>query len=81
MLSAIWTRARLISPTSRLVDKLASAAVESKETDAQLFANLFSRAVAKSLCSPAALQEGLSSLVEIMYDIAIDATRRLLSLP
>ncbi|KAJ2985127.1 hypothetical protein NUW54_g10254 [Trametes sanguinea] len=41
-----------------LVDKLVTRAVESKEADAQLVADLFERAHAKNLCSPATFEEG-----------------------
>ena len=43
-----------------LVDKLVSTAVESKEADAQLVADFFSRAASKELCSPAAFEEGFA---------------------
>ena len=56
-----------------LVDKLVSTAVESKEADAQLVANFFSRAASKELCSPAAFEEGFARVAEIIDDIAIDA--------
>lgn len=60
---------------SKLVDKFASAAVERKEPDAQLVADFFARAAAKEMCIPAAFEEGLSPIAEIIDDIAIDAPK------
>ena len=57
----------------KLVDKLVSTAVESKEADAQLVGNFFSRAASKELCSPAAFEDGFAPIAEIIDDIAIDA--------
>ncbi|KAJ7647733.1 hypothetical protein FB45DRAFT_1052162 [Roridomyces roridus] len=59
----------------RLVDKLVGKATESKEVDAQLVADFFTRAVAKELCSVDAFEEGFSPLVEILEDMAIDAPK------
>lgn len=59
----------------RLVDKLVSAAVESKEADAQLVSDLFARAVSKNLCTPVAFEEGFTPVAEIIDDIAIDAPK------
>jgi translation initiation factor 4G len=59
----------------RLVDKLASSAVESKELDAQLVADFFTRVTAKRLCTAAALEDGLLPISEIIDDIAIDAPK------
>lgn len=59
----------------RLVDKFASLAVESKESDAQIVAEFFNRAVSKRLCAAAAFEEGLSPISEIIDDIAIDAPK------
>lgn len=59
----------------RLVDKLVTSAIESKEADAQLVADLFSRAVSKDLCSMATLEEGFLPTAEILDDIAIDAPK------
>lgn len=56
-----------------LVDKLISFAVESKETDAQLVAQLFSRASAKNLCTIADFESGFAAVLEFLEDIAIDA--------
>ncbi|OSD00226.1 hypothetical protein PYCCODRAFT_1460324 [Trametes coccinea BRFM310] len=49
-----------------LVDKLVTRAVESKEADAQLVADLLERAHAKNLCSPATFEEGFMSTAEII---------------
>lgn len=57
----------------RLVHMLASAAVEAKEADAQLLADLFARATSKKLCDVDALEEGLSMISEYLQDIALDA--------
>ena len=58
-----------------LVNKLVSRAVESKEPDARLVADLFTRANSKGLCSPDAFEEGLTPTAEIIEDIAIDAPK------
>ncbi|KAK2463110.1 hypothetical protein APHAL10511_004765 [Amanita phalloides] len=57
----------------RLVNKLVMSAVESKEPDARLVADLFTRANSKGLCSPDTFEEGLTPTAEIIEDIAIDA--------
>lgn len=59
----------------RLVDKLVSSAIESKEADAQLVADFFGRAVARNTCSPASFEEGFTQVAEILDDIAIDAPK------
>ncbi|KAF7315064.1 MI domain-containing protein [Mycena indigotica] len=59
----------------RLVEKLAGSALEAKESDAQLVADLFGRASSKELCSAEAFEEGLAPLAEILEDIAIDAPK------
>lgn len=59
----------------RLVDKMVTKAIESKETDAQLVADTFRRAVEKNLCSPESFQEGFIPTAEILDDIAIDAPK------
>ncbi|PBK86891.1 ARM repeat-containing protein [Armillaria gallica] len=56
-----------------LVDKLISFAVESKETDAQLVAELFSHASTKSLCTLANFESGFAGVLEFLDDIAADA--------
>lgn len=61
----------------KLVDKLVSTAVEQKESDAQLVADLFGRlAAAKDqLVSRDAFEEGLTPIAEIIEDLAIDAPK------
>ncbi|KAK2462903.1 hypothetical protein APHAL10511_005101 [Amanita phalloides] len=59
----------------RLVNKLVTSAVESKEPEAQLVASLFTRANSKGLCSPDAFEEGLAPTAETIEDIVIDAPR------
>jgi translation initiation factor 4G len=59
----------------RLVEKLVSTAVESKETNAQLVADFFAQVVSKEQCSVEAFEEGFGPLVEILEDIAIDAPK------
>ncbi|KAK0195866.1 hypothetical protein F5146DRAFT_308587 [Armillaria mellea] len=56
-----------------LVDKLVSFAVKSKEADAQLVAELFSRASTKNLCTIADFESGFAGVLEFLDDIAIDA--------
>ncbi|KAK0454513.1 armadillo-type protein [Armillaria borealis] len=55
-----------------LVDKLISFAVESNEADAQLVAELFSRASEKNLCAIADFESGFAGVLEFLDDIAID---------
>ena len=59
----------------RLVDKLVTKAIESKEADGQLVADAFARAVEKGLCSLPAFEEGFSPVAEFLDDIAIDAPK------
>ena len=56
-----------------LVEKLVSKAIESKEADAQLVADLFHRAVSRNLCSPASFAEGFMPTAEMLDDIVRDA--------
>ncbi|KAK0226366.1 hypothetical protein IW262DRAFT_1361563 [Armillaria fumosa] len=56
-----------------LVDKLISFAVESKEADAQLVSDLFSRASTKNLCTIVDFENGFAGVLEFLEDIAIDA--------
>jgi translation initiation factor 4G len=58
-----------------LVDKLVSSAIESKATDAQLVADLFSKAIEKDACSADAFEQGFSPIAELLDDIAIDAPK------
>ncbi|PCH36545.1 ARM repeat-containing protein [Wolfiporia cocos MD-104 SS10] len=55
----------------RLVNKLVSQAIESKEADAQLVADFFSRAASKNLCSPQSFEEGFAPAAETLGGIAI----------
>lgn len=57
----------------KLVDSLVSKAVESKEADAQLVSDFFSRST--SQCSAAAFEEGFLPIAEAIDDIAIDAPK------
>ncbi|KAL0955886.1 hypothetical protein HGRIS_002084 [Hohenbuehelia grisea] len=59
----------------RLVDKVVSQAIESKEADAQLVADFFVRAASKDLCSAASFEEGIAPVAEVVEDIAIDAPK------
>ncbi|KAJ3511777.1 hypothetical protein NLJ89_g3905 [Agrocybe chaxingu] len=59
----------------KLVDKLVSTAVESKEADARLVADFFTRAVERELCTPQAFEEGFTPIAELIDDIAIDAPK------
>ncbi|OJT05463.1 hypothetical protein TRAPUB_1054 [Trametes pubescens] len=60
-----------------LVNKLVTRAIESKEADAQLVADLLDRAHSKNLVSPASFEEGFNPVAEIIDDIAIDAPKAL----
>ncbi len=55
-----------------LVDKLISFAVESKEADAQLVSEFFSRASTKNLCTIVDFESGFAGVLEFLDDIAID---------
>ncbi|EJD08038.1 uncharacterized protein FOMMEDRAFT_101459 [Fomitiporia mediterranea MF3/22] len=58
-----------------LVEKLILYALEAKEADAKLVADLFERAVSRNLCSPASFEEGFGVAAEVLDDIAIDAPK------
>jgi translation initiation factor 4G len=60
---------------ARLVEKVISRAIESKEADAQLAADLFARAVEKELCTPDAFERGFLPIAELLDDIVIDAPK------
>lgn len=60
-----------------LVDTLVLKTVESKEADAQLVANFFTRTVKIKRCDAAAFEAGMMNTVEIIDDIAIDAPKAL----
>ncbi|KAI6145572.1 hypothetical protein BKA82DRAFT_913145 [Pisolithus tinctorius] len=59
----------------RLVDKLVSSALESKEADARLVADFFSRPVSQYECLPDAFEAGFMPMAELLEDIAIDAPK------
>ena len=59
----------------RLVDKMVSKAIESKEADGRLVADAFARATEKNLCSISAFEEGFIPIAELLDDIAIDAPK------
>ena len=59
----------------RLVDKMVSKAIESKEADGRLVADAFARAAEKKLCSISAFEEGFLPVAELLDDIAIDAPK------
>lgn len=59
----------------QLVDRLTMTAIESREADAQLVADLFAQAREKDLCSPASFETGFVPLAGLLDDIAIDAPR------
>ncbi|EKM53380.1 uncharacterized protein PHACADRAFT_259721 [Phanerochaete carnosa HHB-10118-sp] len=59
----------------KLVDKLVSFALESKESDVTLVSDLFARAVAKNLASPATFEQGFEGTAEFLDDIAVDAPK------
>ena len=58
-----------------LIDKLVTVALDKKEPDAQLVADLFARAVSKNFCSPATFEDGFTPSAEFLGDIAIDAPK------
>jgi translation initiation factor 4G len=59
----------------RLVDKLVTSAIESKEADAQLVGDFFKQAAFKELCSPASFENGFLPTAGLLDDIAIDAPK------
>jgi len=59
----------------RLIDKLVSTALDRKQADAELVADLFRRASEKELCNTAAFEDGLGQNVEMLSDIAIDVPK------
>jgi len=58
-----------------LVDKLVSQAIESREADAKLVSDFFSRAASKDHCTPTAFEEGFTPIADVIDDIAIDAPK------
>jgi translation initiation factor 4G len=59
----------------RLVNKMVSNAIESKEADGKLVADAFTRATEKKLCSISAFEEGFLPVAELLDDIVIDAPK------
>jgi translation initiation factor 4G len=59
----------------RLVEKLVATAIESKESDAQLVAELFSRSAEKELCSAESFEKGFTTTAEILDEIVFDAPK------
>ncbi|KAG8949379.1 hypothetical protein FRC04_008614 [Tulasnella sp. 424] len=55
----------------KLVHGLASRALDSKEADVKLVAELFEKVAGKS-CSPSAFEEGLAGIIEFLDDTATD---------
>ncbi|KAG6895624.1 hypothetical protein C0992_000314 [Termitomyces sp. T32_za158] len=62
----------------RLVEKLTAHAIEAKEVEAQVLAELFARAVEKELVKPKAFEAGFLSIAEIIDDVAIDVPKAFL---
>ncbi|KAH9912523.1 armadillo-type protein [Fomitopsis serialis] len=60
-----------------LVDKLVTSAIESKDSDARLVADFFSRAVSNNLCSPETFEKGFTPTADILDDIVVDAPKAL----
>lgn len=58
----------------KLIDKLVSQAVESKEQDAKLVSDLFAQAKASNSTSESAFEEGFS-VIEFLDDIVVDAPK------
>ncbi|KIO20804.1 hypothetical protein M407DRAFT_81148, partial [Tulasnella calospora MUT 4182] len=56
---------------SKLVDKLASKALDSKEADVKLVAELFDKVASKS-CPSSAFEDGLAGVIEFLDDTATD---------
>ena len=59
----------------RLVDKMVSKAIESKEADGKLVADAFARAAERNSCSISAFEKGFLPIAELLDDIAIDAPK------
>ncbi|KAF9501374.1 ARM repeat-containing protein [Pleurotus eryngii] len=56
-----------------LVLALVLKAIESREADAILIADLFARAISKNLCTRTAFEQGFSRVAESLEDVVIDA--------
>jgi translation initiation factor 4G len=59
----------------RLVDKLVGSALESKEADARLVGEFFTRAASNGQCTLELFEEGFIPMAEFLDDIAIDAPK------
>jgi translation initiation factor 4G len=59
----------------RLIDKLVTSALGSKEADSQLVADFFKVVGSKKLCSPASFEKGFLLAAEILDDIAVDVPK------
>ena len=58
-----------------LVDKMVFKAIESREADGKLVADVFARAAEKDLCSISAFEEGFLPIAKLLDDIAIDSPK------
>lgn len=58
-----------------LVNNLVASVLKPKEPDARLVADLFTRARSKGLCSPDALEGGLTPTVDMIKDISTDSSK------
>ncbi|KAG2043919.1 hypothetical protein BDR03DRAFT_977623 [Suillus americanus] len=60
---------------SRLVDKLVTSALESKEIDARLVGDFFAQAMSNGQCTLEEFEQGFMHMAEFLDDIAIDAPK------
>lgn len=58
-----------------LVDKLVTTAIDAKEADVTLVADLFARAAEKTWCPPDAFEKGFAPTAEFLDDIVIDVPK------
>lgn len=58
-----------------LVDKLVSKAIDGKQADSDLVANLFTRAAKDNWCSPEVFEQGFTPIAEMLDDIVIDVPK------
>ena len=54
---------------------MVSKAIESKESDGKLVADVFARAAKKNLCSISTFEEGFLPVDELLEDIAVDCPK------
>ena len=59
----------------KLVDKLVTTAIDAKEADVALVADLFARATEKNWCPADAFEEGFMPTAEFLDDIVIDVPK------